>query len=124
MMILRHGDSVLLERRPPTGIWGGLSSLPEAPPDADVGRVCRERFGVQTARLQRLDPIRHGFTHFRLMIHPVVVEVTAIDPHAAEAAVEWLPLDAALGAALPAPVKKLLAPFCLLTPSASTARVL
>lgn len=29
MLIVRHQDSVLLERRPPTGIWGGLWSLPE-----------------------------------------------------------------------------------------------
>ena len=37
LMMIRH-DSVLLERRPPTGIWGGLWSLPELPDDVDAIR--------------------------------------------------------------------------------------
>ncbi|MCL4184284.1 MAG: A/G-specific adenine glycosylase, partial [Burkholderiaceae bacterium] len=40
MFVVRRGDEVLLERRPPSGIWGGLWSLPQSSPrdaDADHG---------------------------------------------------------------------------------------
>ena len=120
LLILRRSGAVLLEKRPPSGIWGGLWSLPEAPTDSDIERLCRERFGVRAARWQRLDPIRHSFTHFRLIIHPVCVDASALDARAAEPVCLWLQLDAARDAALPAPVKKLLASINVAPPSAST----
>jgi A/G-specific adenine glycosylase len=109
MMIVLHRGSVLLEKRPPAGIWGGLWSLPEAATHTDAATLCRERFGVRAAQLMHLDPMRHGFTHFRLTIYPVAVDVAAIEPRAAEPGMIWLHLDAAPDAALPAPIKKLLA---------------
>ncbi len=29
MLIIRHGDQLLLEKRPPQGIWGGLYCFPQ-----------------------------------------------------------------------------------------------
>ena len=75
-LVLRDpGGALLLERRPPAGIWGGLWCFPECAPDADVEAVCRSRFGVRPAATTTLAPIAHGFTHFKLDVHPILVEV-------------------------------------------------
>ena len=86
LMLRDPGGALLLERRPPAGIWGGLWCFPECEPDADVEAVCRSRFGVRPATTTALAPIAHGFTHFKLDVYPILVEVddddgsTAADP--------------------------------------------
>jgi A/G-specific adenine glycosylase len=109
MAVLRHGGDVLLEKRPASGIWGGLWSLPELATDADLRGTVARRFGSEVRRVDRLAPIRHTFTHFTLEIQPVLIDVDAPVPGAAEPGSMWLPLESALTAALPAPVKRLLA---------------
>jgi A/G-specific adenine glycosylase len=66
---------VLLEQRPPTGIWGGLWGFPECGAQTDLERWCRERLDLVARERRALAVRRHGFTHFELTIHPVVVEV-------------------------------------------------
>ena len=74
MLILQDpsGD-VLLEQRPPQGIWGGLLGFPELPVDADIAAWCREHAAASPGPVTRLAPRRHVFTHFTLHIHPVRV---------------------------------------------------
>ncbi len=67
--------SVLLERRPPTGVWGGLWSLPECPPKAAVADWCLDKLGRQPDHVRLLQPFRHTFSHFHLEITPALVEV-------------------------------------------------
>lgn len=99
--------AVLLERRPPTGIWGGLLSLPELPEDADTAPWVATRFGLRVRKVERLAGFRHVFTHFTLNLQPELVDVAT--PGACnEATLLWQPLDRLDEAALPAPVRKLL----------------
>jgi len=124
MLVFLRGDEVLLEKRPPTGIWGGLWSLPETggahgepsqPPGDLAGKTPtagarRAGWGlVEHARLA-LEPFEHAFTHFRLRVQPVLVEVAAGRRQAAgdPAGTLWLPLAEVDDAALPRPVKSLL----------------
>ncbi len=108
MAILRHGGDVLLEKRPASGVWGGLWSLPEMATVADLHGIVARRFGCVVRRVDRLAPIRHTFTHFTLEIAPVLIDVDAPAPAATEPGGVWLPLESAVTAALPAPVKRLL----------------
>jgi A/G-specific adenine glycosylase len=108
MLVIERAGTILLEKRPAVGIWGGLWSLPEAPVDEDVGKHCRVRFAAQVAVGEELTPIEHGFTHFRLTILPQRVAVRSW-PHRAEApGFLWLTRDDALAAALPAPIRTLI----------------
>ncbi|MDA3922717.1 MAG: A/G-specific adenine glycosylase [Salinisphaera sp.] len=61
---------ILLEKRPPAGIWGGLWSLPEVAADADVEALCTQRYGIRADAGLLLTPLSHTFTHFELTIHP------------------------------------------------------
>jgi A/G-specific adenine glycosylase len=93
-LLLRHGREVLLEKRPSVGIWGGLWCFPEAGKDAQ---------GV------RLAPLEHGFTHFRLRIHPLLCDLSAKPARLEAPGRLWLDLARAAEAAVPAPVTKLIA---------------
>jgi A/G-specific adenine glycosylase len=108
MLVLRHGGDVLLQKRPPAGVWGGLWCFPEIEAGDDPARVAKRRYGCEVAGIEQLGLLRHGFTHFTLDIHPVVGRVKRIAPRAAQPGVLWMPLEEAIGAAVPAPVRKLL----------------
>jgi A/G-specific adenine glycosylase len=54
-----------------------LWSLPEVDSQADVETVCRERFGITVTPGAALSPVEHGFSHFRLTIHPQQVQYRA-----------------------------------------------
>jgi len=76
MAMLRNADSaLLLQRRPPTGIWGGLLSFPEIPEDASVARWCTEQFGLKVSAQEAWPIVRHTFSHFHLDITPVLISV-------------------------------------------------
>jgi len=80
---------VLLERRPSSGIWGGLWCFPERRPPG-----CRLK--------AKLPVIEHGFTHFKLRIRPLLCS------GGAQKSGFWMDLDDAQRAAIPTPVKNLL----------------
>jgi A/G-specific adenine glycosylase len=107
MLVLLHARQVLLEKRPPTGIWGGMWSLPEVAPDADLAQ-CAHRYGASVSSSSAMPPLAHGFTHFKLEIVPQRLIVSRVTPRAAAPGTMWLALDEALDAAIPAPVKRIL----------------
>jgi len=107
LVLLDHGR-VLLERRPPAGIWGGLLSLPELPEDGSPEAFCVERLGCELGELERLPAIRHGFTHFRLVIEPLLCLVRTRGMRCAQDGCVWLSRGELAAAALPAPVRRLL----------------
>ena len=109
MLVLLHARQVLLEKRAPAGIWGGMWSLPEVALDTNVAALCAHRYGAEVAALEVMPTVAHGFTHFKLDIAPHKLVVTRVAPRAAAPGVMWLPVADALGAAIPAPVRRILA---------------
>lgn len=109
MPILLHRGKVMLVKRPDSGIWGGLSSLPEFASLAAAQREIPVRYACELGEQRSLPPLKHGFTHYSLSIRAVVCEVISIRANAAEPGVVWLPVAQALQASIPAPVRTLLA---------------
>jgi A/G-specific adenine glycosylase len=72
VVAMRGMYKVLLERRPPTGIWGGLWGLPEFPTRAHADQWCHEHLSAG-APATRGDVIRHAFSHFDYEMKPLVV---------------------------------------------------
>jgi A/G-specific adenine glycosylase len=62
---------VLLQRRPPHGVWGGLWTPPEFEHREAATQFCAT--ALQAARLdpEPLPRLRHAFTHFELEITPL-----------------------------------------------------
>lgn len=109
MLVLRNpkGD-ILLQKRPPAGIWGGLWSLPEADIDSDVRKACK-KLGLKAQDHEAMDTLHHGFTHFELEIEPVLVSVQKSADRIMDSG-RWLWYNSghATNPALPAPVSRLL----------------
>lgn len=108
MLILLRGREVLLEKRPASGIWGGLWSFPEVGDIGEARRVSQQRFGAVVQADGALPDVRHGFTHFALTIRPALLRVELMESRAHEPGQVWLTLDDAMGAAIPAPVREIL----------------
>jgi A/G-specific adenine glycosylase len=106
-LVLLHKGSVLLERRPGTGIWGGLWVFPDGP-EKRAGAFCEKNLSCAIAAARRMPVIEHGFTHFRLNIQPIRCSVRKILPGAEAPGRIWLDVADAARAAVPAPVRKLL----------------
>jgi len=101
-VLISDGQRLLLERRPPTGLWGGLLVPPEGEP-ADV----LTRLGLQVTGQRELAPFKHVFTHFRLTLQPVLCEVAA-NQACAEPGLEWVEIAKAADAGVPTPIRKLI----------------
>jgi len=106
VLLLTDGRRVLLERRPPSGIWGGLLALPEG--DADAVETFALRHGCRVLDTRGLAPLRHSFTHFRLTIATLRCLVEVTPGLAAEPGWRWLDLQDVETAALPTPIRELL----------------
>jgi A/G-specific adenine glycosylase len=105
MLVLQRAGEILLEKRPATGIWGGMWSFPEEHADADAVAACAQRYGATVRLREPLPLIAHGFTHFRLDILPQPATVSAWPQRAEEPGRLWITPDDALRAAVPAPVR-------------------
>ena len=105
MLVLQRAGEILLEKRPATGIWGGMWCFPEEDADADAVAACMRRYGASVTLREPLPLIAHGFTHFRLDILPQPATVSAWPHRAEEPGRLWITPDDALRAAVPAPVR-------------------
>jgi A/G-specific adenine glycosylase len=105
MLLLVDRGELMLEKRPSRGIWGGLWSLPELSADGDAASSCSSRYGCSARSQRALPPLSHTFTHFKLRIQPICLDIAA----RAETSTGqiWLAPDRALEAALPTPVRTL-----------------
>jgi A/G-specific adenine glycosylase len=73
-LLLRNTDnSIMLERRPPSGIWGGLWSLPEFDSVESADAWCRSR-DIRIAGQQTLATGRHTFSHYHLDYTPLLIQ--------------------------------------------------
>ena len=109
VLVIERAGAILFERRPATGVWAGLWSLPELPLEADLEAAVRARFGAGARMGAALAPIEHGFTHYTLTLYPHRVSLHGRPPVADGAGHLWLTRADALAAALPAPIRRLVA---------------
>jgi A/G-specific adenine glycosylase len=109
VIVENEQDEILLEQRPPSGIWGGLWCFPECAPQTDVQRWVRKQFGYKVGDPRHKPVIRHTFSHFHMDILPVHVRIQGYDNQVRQPAFWcWYRDDAAKAVGIPAPVKRLL----------------
>lgn len=76
LMIRDARGRVLLARRPPAGLWGGLWGFPECESATQARRYCRDVLGLDVATGRPWPELEHGFSHFRLRIAPIPARLT------------------------------------------------
>ena len=107
MLLLMHGNDILLEKRPGSGIWGGLWSLPQFD-DETAAQDWFAQSGMNAGGGERLEAFTHAFTHFKLHIAPLKIRLSGKPLRVAQPESLWMDVEEALGAAIPTPVRKML----------------
>lgn len=106
LLVAVHAGTVLLERRPPLGIWGGLLALPQF--DSRAGLNAALTRVAPGSCATALAARRHAFTHFTLEFTPCLALLERAVPRVAESGQQWLAWEEIENAALPAPIRSLL----------------
>lgn len=89
LMIINQNGEVLLEKRPPTGIWGGLWGFPEIQPNDDLSEDSLSEktlqiTGIDISEFEEWDSFRHTFSHYHLDITPVKTFVDTTQLHSCQ----------------------------------------
>jgi len=78
MVVATCNGDLYLERRPPSGIWGGLWSLPQFDLEADLLAWCEKLRGGRAPEIERWETLRHSFSHYHLDIKPVLLHLDRV----------------------------------------------
>jgi A/G-specific adenine glycosylase len=109
LLLLNKQQEILLEKRPPTGIWGGLWSLPECSWDENPKLFCKKYYYCETEKSYPQTRIRHTFSHFHLEIQPILLWVKKWQPPLMDSnRIVWYNVEKLHAKGLAAPVKKLI----------------
>jgi A/G-specific adenine glycosylase len=106
MVVAKRAGKVLLVQRPPSGIWGGLWCLPEFGDRESAAAFVTHELGVVGAT-HSLPDIEHSFTHFDLVITPIVARCRGVSSVRDDGTL-WYDLEEPARVGLPAPIQKLL----------------
>lgn len=109
-LIMRNSkDEIMLEKRPPQGIWGGLWSFPECPKNQNIVEWCTKNWRYRIDHIQHGESFRHTFSHFHLEITPVYAKIDGNVPRIMDSdRILWYKLEDTQKLGLAAPVKRLL----------------
>jgi A/G-specific adenine glycosylase len=98
---------ILLERRPPTGIWGGLWCLPQM-------SALTESESALTRHVEGASPrvgFEHGFTHFKMharvleLVKGAEIKCNAVVALSDDSTKRWVAFDELSNYGLPAPIR-------------------
>ena len=109
VVALDENGSVLLERRPQSGVWGGLWCPPEFETATAARAFIRHSLAASGSEPQRLNAVEHAFTHFSLIIRPLLVNCAGGGAVVEQGASLWYNIRAPARIGLPAPITTLLA---------------
>ncbi|MCQ8886342.1 A/G-specific adenine glycosylase [Pseudoalteromonas agarivorans] len=104
-LIIQHDEKVLMEKRPSSGIWGGLFGFFEFSEYSEMVLFLNQQ-GLKT-ELEELTPFTHVFSHFELTINPHVLNINNVPDVVNDKQLVWYPLDQSIEVGLAAPTKKL-----------------
>ncbi len=109
-MLLRNSrHQYFFVKKPASGIWGGLWSLPEFESEAAINDWCLEK-SLPFSVVKRKEKQRHSFSHYHLDYATLIVTSSNSPELIAEAdTTAWLTSVELQQVGLPAPIKKLLA---------------
>jgi len=109
MVIPRIDQKVLMEKRPPTGIWGGLWCFLEIS-EIDTLDNLLAKLNLKQLSTLPLDKFRHTFSHFHLDIEPVIVdcEILPAKEISENSTLQWYNLTTNASVGLAASTQKLI----------------
>jgi len=127
LALLDDHQRILLQKRPPAGIWGGLWCLPEAESLQQLQQDC----GFDLSQAQALDMRAHRLSHIAMSIHPLVLNgkpgmqvKSNLELQVGEASEQrWFGLEPTQLPAVPRPLAVLLAELRQQHPDAGSGKI-
>ncbi|KEQ11765.1 hypothetical protein GZ78_28330 [Endozoicomonas numazuensis] len=108
LMVINEFGEVLLEKRPPTGIWGGLWGFPEIQSNEELSEAAQNKTGLDLDEFEEWQAFRHTFSHYHLDITPIKTFAAQTSSVADGDRWHWFQPDQPSELGLAAPVSKLL----------------
>ncbi len=105
-VLVSSDEKILLRRRPPKGLLGGMHEPPMSPWEKDFPDDALKHAPLKAKYRKLPGVVRHGFTHFELELH--VFRAEDVDKAKANGAGEWAPIDDLARFALPSVMRKVI----------------
>lgn len=107
-LVIKNDNKLMLEQRPPTGLWGGLWAFPEFNEHTDLVEAC-DKLGVDLATAKTWDEKRHTFSHYHLDYTVIICSKQLRLQQIQETGkTRWYQADERVKIGLPKPVSELL----------------
>ncbi len=114
-LLLRDAQQrVLLQKRPDTGIWAQLWTLPQAEAGSDLQDWFDAHVDGSLEDAEELPVLQHTFSHYRLHLQILSRKVRGL--RVEEPTLRWVANDELPALGLPAPIRKLLDGATIRTP--------
>ncbi|ALN58880.1 A/G-specific adenine glycosylase [Lysobacter enzymogenes] len=109
LWLLDRSGRVLLQRRPPTGIWAALWTLPQHEDDEQAERWFETHLDGEYADGEALAPIAHAFSHYKLELQPRRWRAVALRARVGDNdGLRWFAREELAELGIPAPIRKLI----------------
>jgi A/G-specific adenine glycosylase len=108
LVAVREDRAVLLERRPESGVWGGLWCLPEFETLSAARVFADQALARAQGEPYALERVQHSFTHFDLVISPLLTRCSGPAGVMDGSQSLWYNTHEPARIGMPAPIKTLL----------------
>ncbi len=108
LLIHTHDRSIYLEKRPPQGIWGSLWCTPAIETESHPAEYLETHYDFQVESIEPLLNIKHTFTHFRLHITGLAIQLSHIKPPVSKPNCGWFSQTETIKLGLPKPISDMI----------------
>ncbi|WP_298622968.1 A/G-specific adenine glycosylase [uncultured Legionella sp.] len=84
---------IYLEKRPPTGLWGGLWCLPSLEIDDSPLDFIQDNYALNGESPKHLISFKHRFSHFHLEINALSIKTQPMTSQLSESTGTWFPKE-------------------------------
>lgn len=109
LVLINKKGAIYLEKRPPTGIWGGLWCLPTLTLAECPLKFIESEYSLEGGKPELLTRFKHQFSHFHLEIHALRITTKPLANKVREAAGDWFTPEALSNLGLAKPTQTILA---------------
>ena len=108
-LVLKNDQGLIyLEKRPPSGVWGGLWCFPSLNLEDCPLNYIQNNYGLKGEAPKPLMVFKHRFTHLHLEIHALTIKTKALASQIAESNGDWFSMDQLDGLGLAKPTSMIL----------------
>ncbi|MFC3907769.1 A/G-specific adenine glycosylase [Legionella dresdenensis] len=112
LLLYNDQQQIYLEKRPPSGIWGGLWCLPAIDQRQNATEFVQTQYGLSATNTIALTEIKHTFSHFHLYIKAMALKITSnATDRVCESKGKWLEITELENLGLAKPVNDVITCF-------------